>query len=243
MNFDRIKDFQILIVGIVLAFALIIVAQIVNSTFSNKGVTATGSANKIVTSDNATWKIEVIAREATKSQSYSKIKASVPIVLNYLRENEIADEDIEIATPDSYAIYAINPKNGNSTNEISYYNFSQTITVNSKDVKKIQELSSDIQNLLDKGINIDSHAPEYYYSDIASLKIDLLELATKDAKNRANAMLKSTHNKVSNIKSVKMGVFQITPKTSTEVADWGINDTSTIEKKVTAVANVVFEVK
>ena len=243
MNFDKLKDFQILIVGIVLAVALIIVAQIVNSTFSNKGVTATGSANKVVTSDNATWKIEVSAREATKSLAYAKVKSSIPVVLQYLKENKITDNDIEIATPDSYAIYAINPKNGNSTNEISYYNFSQVITVNSKDVKKIQEMSSDIQKLLDKGINIESRAPEYYYSDIANLKIELLEMATKDAKNRANAMLKSTHNRVSNIKSVKMGVFQITPKTSTEVADWGINDTSTIEKKVTAVANVVFEVK
>lgn len=40
-----------------------------------------------------------------------------------------------------------------------------------------------------------------------------------------------------------MGVFQITPVDSTDVSDMGINDTSTIEKKITAVSNVTFEVK
>ena len=43
--------------------------------------------------------------------------------------------------------------------------------------------------------------------------------------------------------SVNMGVFQITPLDSTDVSDMGINDTSTIDKKVTAVANVVFRIK
>ena len=40
-----------------------------------------------------------------------------------------------------------------------------------------------------------------------------------------------------------MGVFQITEPDSTNVSDMGINDTSSVEKKVTAVANVVFKIK
>ena len=71
----------------------------------------------------------------------------------------------------------------------------------------------------------------------------LLGEATTDAKDRASAMLKATHNRVGKIQSVKMGVFQITDVDSTSVSDMGINDTSTIDKKVTAVANVVFKIK
>ena len=77
----------------------------------------------------------------------------------------------------------------------------------------------------------------------SDLKVELLEEATNDAKERASAMLKATHNKVGKIQSVKMGVFQITDVDSTNVSDMGINDTSTIDKKVTAVANVVFKIK
>ena len=56
-------------------------------------------------------------------------------------------------------------------------------------------------------------------------------------------MLEATNTKVGKVKSMRMGVFQITPVDSTMVSDMGINDTSSIDKRVTAVANVVFKVK
>ena len=56
-------------------------------------------------------------------------------------------------------------------------------------------------------------------------------------------MLKSNHNRVGKIRSAKMGVFQITPVDSNDVSDSGYNDLSSIEKKVTAVANVSFAIK
>ena len=40
-----------------------------------------------------------------------------------------------------------------------------------------------------------------------------------------------------------MGVLQIEPVNSTEVSDYGINDTTSIEKKVVAVVNATFTVK
>ena len=85
--------------------------------------------------------------------------------------------------------------------------------------------------------------PEYFYSKLSEKKPALLEEATKDAKLRAKGMLKATNNRVGKIRSVRMGVFQITPADSNEVSNWGINDSSTIEKKITAVANVVFMIK
>ena len=129
------------------------------------------------------------------------------------------------------------------TNDIAYYNLSQAVVIKSDDVQKIKDISTDIQSLLDKGIDINVLEAQYFYSGLADLKVKLLEDATTDAKNRATAMLKATHNKPGKIQSVNMGVYQITPVDSTNVSDMGINDTSTIDKKVTAVANVVFRIK
>ena len=80
-------------------------------------------------------------------------------------------------------------------------------------------------------------------SNIPLTSEDILEKASKDAKARAASMLKPTHNSVGKIQSVRMGVYQITPVDSTNVSDMGINDTSSIDKKVTAVANVSFKIK
>ena len=123
------------------------------------------------------------------------------------------------------------------------YNLSQPIEIVSNDVNKIKEISLDIQNLLEKNIDININQTSYFYSKLSDLKVELLELATIDSMQRASAMLKATNNKVGKIQSVKMGVFQITEVDSTNVSDMGINDTSTIDKKVTAVANVVFKIK
>ena len=43
--------------------------------------------------------------------------------------------------------------------------------------------------------------------------------------------------------SAKMGVFQIVPVDSTDVSDYGINDTSSKEKKVIATVTATFTVK
>ena len=152
------------------------------------------------------------------------------------------DKDVDVKSINGYVSYKLAP-NGMSTNEIAYYNLSQPISIKSDDVNKIKDVSLDIVSLMDKGIDIEVRNTSYSYSKLSDLKVKLLESATTDAKQRAAAMLKSTHNSVGHIQSVRMGVFQITPVDSTDVSDMGINDTSTIEKKITAVSNVTFRIK
>lgn len=71
----------------------------------------------------------------------------------------------------------------------------------------------------------------------------MIGLATKDAKTRATKILDNTGNKVGALKSANTGIFQITPLYSEEVSDFGISDTSSVEKEITAVVNCEFEVK
>lgn len=141
-----------------------------------------------------------------------------------------------------YPSYKYTP-NGMSTNEIAYYNLTQMIHIKSNDVNMIKETALDIASLMEKGIDVDVIRTSYSYSKLPELKVELLKSATEDARERAQAMLKSTNNNVGKIQSVRMGVFQITPVDSTDVSDMGINDTSTIDKKITAVSNVTFQIK
>lgn len=41
----------------------------------------------------------------------------------------------------------------------------------------------------------------------------------------------------------RMGVFQVTPALSTEVTDSGVNDTSSLDKDITSVVALTFEVR
>ena len=56
-------------------------------------------------------------------------------------------------------------------------------------------------------------------------------------------MAKNAGSKVGRLRSARMGVFQVTPANSTMVTDYGINDTSSIEKDITSVVSVSFEIR
>ncbi len=241
--YQILKDFQLVIFGLVLALGLVACSKTASDNLAKDGITVTGSAYQIVKSDFASWQFNIVSKNANKAAAYDAVKSQIPEVKNYLLKNGVKEEEIEFLPPTSYPTYKTNPQTGYSTQDVAFYNFSQPVKIKSNDVNKIKDLSTNIQDLLSKGININSSNPEYQYTGLADLKVKLLEDATKDAKARAQAMLKATNNDVGKIRSVKMGVFQITRSDSNDVSDWGINDTTTIDKKVNAVANVVFSIK
>jgi hypothetical protein len=57
---------------------------------------------------------------------------------------------------------------------------------------------------------------------------------------RATQIAEKSGGRIGRIKNVRQGVFQITPRNSTEISDYGMNDVSAIDKDITAVVRVTF---
>ncbi len=239
---EKLEKFQVLLLSLVITAGIIIAANAITGAISKDVITVTGSYSQNVTSDSGRLEFNLTTRKATKLEAYNTLSKQLPIVMKYLEKQGFAEDEIEVKAFNGYNSYKYGA-NGMATNEIAYFNASQIISVSSKDVQKIKKTSTDINNLISQGIDIYVTDTSYFYSKLSDMKVQLLEEATKDAKQRATAMLKATHNRAGKIQSVKMGVFQITPVDSTNVSDMGINDTSTIEKKITSVANVTFVIK
>jgi hypothetical protein len=99
-----------------------------------------------------------------------------------------------------------------------------------------------ITELINQGIAINSQAPKFLYTKLSDLKIEMIGLASQDAKTRAEQIAKATGNSIGDVRSSRTGVMQVNAKNSTEVSDYGINDTSSLEKTITAVVNVSFSI-
>lgn len=238
---ERIEKLQIVSLGLIIALGLVVSTKMVSSSISKNEITVTGSAYEIIKSDKGSLSFELNVKKPTKQSAYTLAQEQLKIIKKYLDDKKI--KNIDIKTSNGYYNYRYDPRTGHSTNEVENYNYSQQITISADDAELIKEISTDISSLINQGVDINVYTPSYDYSKLPELKVQLLEKASNDAKNRAASMLKPTRNSVGKITAVRMGVYQITPLDSTDVSDSGISDTSTIDKKVTAVANVTFRIK
>ena len=238
---ERIEKLQALTVGLLVVIAILIGSKSIITAFSGNTIAVTGSAFEIIKSDSGSLSFNINVKRINKNEAYNALQGQIKIVEKYLADKKISK--IERKTINGYYNYKRDEKTGAYTNIPESYNLTQPITISSDNVDLIKEISNDITGLINQNIDINVYNVSYNYSKLPELKVSLLEKASFDAKARATSMLKATHNSVGNIQSVRMGVYQITPVDSTDVSDMGINDSSTIDKKVTAVANITFKIK
>lgn len=246
MNF--LKNTQIIILGLCIAGATIAASIIFSkgflsvTKFMREQITVTGSAQKAIKSDYAVWNGSFARRDLTMADAYKKLEEDLVKIQKYLQSQGIAEKDIIINQIETETIYKKNEK-GNNTNEIEGYRLKQAVELRSSDVGKISRISREATGLINEGIEFYSGSPEYFYTKLDELKVEMLAKATENAKLRAENMVKATGNKIGFMRSARMGVFQITPVNSTEISDWGMNDTTSLEKKVTAVVNASFSIE
>ncbi len=209
---------------------------------ANQTITVTGSAQQDIVSDFAILKGTISIQSPNAESAYKELEREKPILFSYLKSKGFDKDKIEMSTITNYPVYQLSP-NGQQTNNIIAYNYSQTISIQSMDVYKIKEISLEISSLIEKGVNFRVDMPEYHYLKLADLKIQIQAEAAKDAMIRAEKIAEATGRKLGPMRSAKMGVLQITPKYSTQVSDYGINDLSSIDKEITAVVNASFEIE
>ncbi len=247
MSEERKNSYIWPLIAIIMALGLVLSSTIVTNGIikiktGDKTITVTGSAKKQIKSDLVTWRGSFSTQAPKTADAYAKLKMDLEKVKKHLMSKGIEEKDIIISSINTNPYYVILP-NGMYTNEISSYRLEQRIEVTSNDVEKITAISREATDLINEGVEFQSYPPEYYYTKIADLKVDMLGQATSDAKNRAVQIANSTGSKVGKLRSAKMGVFQITPLYSTDVSDYGYNDTSAIDKEITAVVTCNFEIE
>lgn len=205
-------------------------------------IAVTGSAKRPVRADFAIWRVQVGTQAPTPQQGVAQVAAGTTRVTAFLRERGIPEGAVTVRPLESFAIPETG-EGGRETGRVAAWRVSQFVEVRSADVDRITRLAGEASALVADGVPVSPQPPEYLYTKLSEIRAGLLAEATKDARTRAVAIAGSTGNTVGPVRSARMGVFQITPRNSTEVSDYGINDVSAVEKDVTAVVRVAFAVE
>jgi hypothetical protein len=204
-------------------------------------VEVTGSARRAIQSDFAVWRATLNTQDAALPEAYRRLRADRARLIAFLRARQVP-ESLLIAQ--AVGVSSIQDyDNGQETGRIVAYRLWQTFELRTAEVGLVTRLSQEVTELIGEGVGLAPQPPEYLFTGLPRLRIEMLAEATADAKARADAIASGVGATVGAVRNVRVGVFQITPRHSTEVSDYGVNDTSSLEKDVTAVVRVTFTLR
>jgi hypothetical protein len=225
-----------------LIISVIIFSFVWKSAKADNILTVTGSAKMQITSDFGIQKGTLQATNSDRKTAYQSILNQMPVVLKFLEQKGFKKEQIEVFGINGFPVMEMNA-NGVQTGRVSYYSYNQRFQVRSNDIAKIKDLSLSLSSLVEKGLDINPDQPEYIYTKLDEIKVQVQAEAAKNAKMRAEVLAKANERDLGLLKDARMGIIQITPKNSNMVTDYGVNDVSSIEKEITAVVSASFQLK
>jgi hypothetical protein len=227
-----------------IAVAVVVTANIVSGTIKSRShvrdtISITGSARKPIDSDLVRWSLSVADEEPVASAAARRLGRRAAQVRAYLVGRGIPGAAITPAVVTSEKQVEPLPHH---RRRISY-RVSQQLEVSTRKLDVVEGAATGVGRLLEQGIDISAGSLQYVSTELTQAKLGALRAATADARRRAEILVDGLGGKLGPMRSTSLGVYQITPRDSTEISDYGINDTSSREKDVNAVVTATFAVK
>ncbi|MGA2684685.1 MAG: SIMPL domain-containing protein [Verrucomicrobiota bacterium] len=242
MNNSRPQLFGML-AGLFLACGLVLSSMLVTTTWlkvkNSQFITSKGSTRKNVKSDLIIWQGNFNVEAGTLLDAQRELKTDLVAVGQFLTSNGVTNfvfKPIEIME-----LKATKDADGWKQERTTGYHLTQSVCVESEDVEKIAKL--DTTPLVERGILFTTEPPQFIYTKVAEEKIEMLADATKDARARAEQIAAQGGRTIANLHDAEMGVFQITALHGNSTSDEGENDTSSLDKTITAVVTATFLLK
>ncbi|MBK1894225.1 SIMPL domain-containing protein [Chryseobacterium paridis] len=212
-------------------------SAIKNRNKSENTISVTGLGTKQFTSDLITWSGSFSKNNFDLKLAYDGLLADKKVINDYLiskgiKQNEIIYSSVDIQK--QFRNYT--DSNGNNVQgEFSGYNLTQTVSIESKEVGKIENLSRNITEIINRGIEFTSSSPSYFYTKLTAVKQEMIATATKDARERAEKIAENSGSSLGNLKKGTMGVIQITAPNSNEDYSYGGAFNTTSKEKVASI--------
>lgn len=201
-------------------------------------IRVTGSAREPISADLARWNIAVSATAPRSQDAVHELAVSEKRVRAYLRDSGLPDS--AVATP-PVAIAQTTMSVGQKKH-VPAIRLIQRFRISSQDVDKVEEVAASTGQLLEQGVPISTSDLQYLSTNLTQARYRALTKAIADAKRRAGRIVQGIGGKLGSVKNADLGVYQVVPRNSTEISDYGINDTSSRAKDVYAVVSVTFRV-
>ena len=197
--------------AIIIAIGLVILGgSIEDGIEKERMVTVKGLAEMEVPANKVTWPLVYKEVGNDLGTLYDKIKTTNRTIINFLKNKGIAENEISVNAPEIIDMQA----ERYNTNPVPYrYNVTTVITVTSQQVDLVRSLISEQGELLKQGVAIIGgdyrYNVEYDFTGLNDIKPQMIEEATKNARESAMKFAKDSDSKLGKIIRANQGQFTI----------------------------------
>ncbi len=205
--------------AVVLAIGLVLAGYFVKlgiDSLADRGrvVNVKGLAEIEVPADKVTWPLMYKSLGNDLPLLYGQIKTTNQKIVAFLTSKGITADEISINAPEVFDVQA--ERYGNSNSNPYRYNVTTVITVTSNKVDLVRKLISEQGELLKQGIAISGgdyrYNVSYDYTSLNKIKPQMIEEATKNAREAAEKFAKDSESKLGKIKQANQGQFSISDR-------------------------------
>lgn len=202
---ENIKNYGVWVIGgtlLVFAFVGFLSAQ----GFSKQGsyVEVKGLSEKIVKADVAIWSMSFEVKSNDVDSLYAGIEKNTLTLNTFLKEKGFDASEVNVAPVNIYQ--------DTYKDALFRYNSTTQLSVYTKKVDAVRAASKDTLLLVKKGVTLNQNYIDFQFSDINSVKPEMLAEAIKNAKESAQQFANVSGSGLGEISRGNQGVFDVTDK-------------------------------
>lgn len=177
-----------------------------------RSVTVKGLAEKDYNADVVIWPIHFTSANNEIESLYNSIEENTKKITQFLNKNGVLENEITLNSP-SITDKSAQQYGGDTSKAEFRYTANQTVTVYSKNVDSIRSIMGKLAQLGKNGIAFtsESYLPqtEYIFTKLNEIKPQMIEEATKNAREVAQKFASDSNSTLGKIKSASQGQFSI----------------------------------
>jgi len=244
MTGSKIRWLWVLVFCLTLPAGVVLSTHLARSSFEKvklrgQTITVKGYAERNIVSDLARWRVGITVRNTDLAAGYKILESQRAELMQNLDANGFPADKVGVAPVSISNLYERTAE-GERTDTVIGYVLSQSFAVSSENVERVAQAARASSDLIRSGIQLEAESPEYLYTKLEGLKLEMLNEASANARQRAEQLVGPSAAGLGPLRSASQGVFQITPRFSTDVSDYGVNDTSSIQKTIKAVVTMEY---
>lgn len=190
--------------GLILLASIIVYFATSNFTNQNSYIEVKGLSEKIVKSDIAMWSINFEVKSNNIDTLHANVEKNIKEIKKFLVDNGFDDSEISVAPLNIYQ----------NTYQGAMFRYTSNVrmSVYTDKVDGVKEASQKTRDLVKKGIVMSGNYINFNFSDLNSVKPEMIAEATKNAQKSAEDFAENSDSSIGKMVRARQGVFSISEK-------------------------------